>query len=41
MDTAAALFADGLGVAILPEEIAERHRKLLAVNVLSKERIRS
>ena len=41
MDTAAALVAAGLGVAILPEESAKRHRKLLAVTVLSKEKIRS
>ena len=41
MDTAAALVAAGLGVAILPEEIAKRHRRLLAFTVLSKERIRS
>jgi DNA-binding transcriptional LysR family regulator len=41
MDTAAALVAAGLGVAILPEEIARRHRRLLSVRVLSNEKIRS
>jgi LysR family transcriptional regulator, benzoate and cis,cis-muconate-responsive activator of ben and cat genes len=39
MDTAAALVAAGLGVAILPEEIAWRHRRMLSVKVLSEEKI--
>jgi LysR family transcriptional regulator, benzoate and cis,cis-muconate-responsive activator of ben and cat genes len=41
MDTAAALVAAGMGVAILPEEIARRHRRLLRVKVLSAEKIQS
>ncbi len=41
MDTAIALVAAGLGVAILPEGITHRNRKIVAVKVLQQEKIRS
>ncbi len=41
MDTAAALVAAGLGVAILPEGITRRNRKILAVRTLLREKARS
>ncbi|WP_184220667.1 LysR family transcriptional regulator [Granulicella aggregans] len=41
MDTAIALVAAGLGVAILPEGVTRRNRRILAVKVLSRQKIQS
>jgi DNA-binding transcriptional LysR family regulator len=41
METALMLVAAGLGVAILPEGITRRNRKIVAVTVLNREKIRS
>ncbi len=41
MDTAVALVAAGMGVAILPEGVANRSRRVLKVKPLTKERTRS
>ena len=41
MDTAVALVAAGLGVAILPEGITRRNRRILAVKVLARQKIQS
>ena len=41
METAIALVAAGLGVAILPEGVTRRHRGVVAVEVLREEKVRS
>ena len=41
MDTAIALVAAGLGVAIVPEGVARRNRVVVAVKVLLREKVRS
>jgi LysR family transcriptional regulator, benzoate and cis,cis-muconate-responsive activator of ben and cat genes len=41
METALMLVAAGMGVAILPEGITRRNRKIVAVTVLNREKIRS
>lgn len=41
MDTALALVAAGMGVAILPEGVANRHRRSVIVKPLVREKIRS
>ncbi len=41
MDTAIALVAAGLGVAILPEGVTRRNRRMLAVKVLTRHKIQS
>jgi LysR family transcriptional regulator, benzoate and cis,cis-muconate-responsive activator of ben and cat genes len=41
MDTALALVAAGMGVAILPEGVVNRHRRILKVKPLTRETVRS
>jgi DNA-binding transcriptional LysR family regulator len=41
MDTALALVAAGLGVAILPEGITRRHRRVFRIKVLNREKVYS
>jgi DNA-binding transcriptional LysR family regulator len=41
MDTALALVAAGMGVAILPEGVVNRHRRMLKVKPLTREAVRS
>ena len=41
MDTAIALVAAGLGVAILPEGVTRRNRRILAIKVLTRQKIQS
>jgi LysR family transcriptional regulator, benzoate and cis,cis-muconate-responsive activator of ben and cat genes len=41
METALMLVAAGMGVAILPEGITRRNRKIVAVTILKREKIRS
>ncbi len=41
MDTAIALVAAGLGVAILPEGVTRRNRRILAIKVLTREKVQS
>jgi LysR family transcriptional regulator, benzoate and cis,cis-muconate-responsive activator of ben and cat genes len=41
METALMLVAAGMGVAILPEGITRRNRKIVAVTVLNREKVRS
>jgi LysR family transcriptional regulator, benzoate and cis,cis-muconate-responsive activator of ben and cat genes len=41
MDTALALVAAGMGVAILPEGVVNRHRRVLRVEPLTREAVRS
>jgi LysR family transcriptional regulator, benzoate and cis,cis-muconate-responsive activator of ben and cat genes len=41
MDTALALVAAGMGVAILPEGVVNRHRRVLKIKPLTREAVRS
>lgn len=41
MDTALALVAAGMGVAILPEGVVNRHRRVLKIQPLTREAVRS